>query len=40
MRDSLIYFYFGVDYKLVWVPIKERLPKVKPDIQYIHDHLA
>ena len=25
MRDRLIHFYFGVDYKLVWTTIKERL---------------
>ena len=26
MRDRLIHFYFGVDYRLVWSTIKERLP--------------
>lgn len=40
MRDRLIHFYFGVDYKLVWTTIKERLPQVKPDIQCIHEDLA
>ncbi len=25
MRDRLIHFYFGVDYKLVWKTIKERI---------------
>jgi len=40
MRDRLIHFYFGVDYKLVWTTIKERLPQVKPEIQCIHDDLA
>ena len=30
MRDRLIHFYFGVDYKLVWETIKERMPEVKP----------
>ncbi len=40
MRDRLIHFYFGVDYKLVWTTIKERLPQVKPDIQCIHKDLA
>jgi uncharacterized protein with HEPN domain len=39
MRDRLIHFYFGVDYKLVWTTIKERLPQVKPDIQCIHKDL-
>ena len=28
MRDRLIHFYFGIDYKLVWRTIKERLPKL------------
>lgn len=40
MRDRLIHFYFGVDYKLVWTTIKERLPQVKPEIQFIHRDLA
>ena len=35
MRDKLIHFYFGVDYLLVWRTIKERLPKVKEEIQKI-----
>ncbi len=29
MRDRLIHFYFGVDYKLVWTTIKDRIPQVK-----------
>ena len=29
MRDRLIHFYFGVDYKLVWETIKKRLPELK-----------
>jgi len=40
MRDRLIHFYFGMDYKLVWTTIKERLPQVKPEIQCIHEDLA
>ena len=40
MRGRLIHFYFGVDYKLVWTTIKERLPQVKPEIQCIHEDLA
>ncbi len=31
-RDRLIYAYFGVDYKLVWKTITERIPQVKPHI--------
>lgn len=35
MRDRPIHVYFGVDYQLVWMTIKERLPQVKPQIQEI-----
>jgi len=35
MRDKLVHFYFGIDYKLVWRTIKERFPQLKPDIQRI-----
>jgi uncharacterized protein with HEPN domain len=37
MRDRLIHFYFGVDYRLVWMTIKERLSRVKTEIQSIYD---
>ena len=30
MRDRLIHAYFGVDYRLVWRTIKERIPQIKP----------
>jgi len=32
MRDKLIHFYFGVDERLVWMTITERLPEVKQAI--------
>ena len=35
MRDRLIHFYFGVDYHLVWGAIKERLPRLKEELQKI-----
>lgn len=35
MRDRLIHFYFGIDYKLVWTTIKERIPKIKPLLKQI-----
>ena len=35
MRDRLIHFYFGVDYNLVWITIKERIPQIKPLIKKI-----
>lgn len=28
MRDKLIHFYFGVDYRLIWITIKERLSRL------------
>jgi uncharacterized protein with HEPN domain len=40
MRDRLIHLYFGVDYQLVWTTIKERLPKVKQQIQKILKELG
>ena len=30
MRDKLIYFYFGIKYKLVWQTIKKDIPQIKP----------
>lgn len=35
MRDRLIHFYFGVNYRLVWKTIKEDIPKAKSQIQRI-----
>jgi uncharacterized protein with HEPN domain len=35
MRDKLIHFYFGVDYRLVWRAVTERLPQVKQEIRKI-----
>ena len=35
MRDKLIHFYFGVDNRLVWRTIRERLPQIKPELQKI-----
>lgn len=35
MRDRLIHFYFGVNYRLVWMTIKEDIPRAKPHIKKI-----
>jgi len=35
MRDRLIHFYFGIDYKLVWETIKKKIPEVKQQIEKI-----
>jgi uncharacterized protein with HEPN domain len=33
MRDKIIHFYFGVDYEIVWMVIKERLPALKLQLE-------
>ncbi len=33
MRDRLIHFYAGVDYRLVWETVQEKLPAVKESIK-------
>ena len=35
MRDKLIHDYFGIDYELVWDVLKNKIPKLKTDIQKI-----
>jgi len=30
MRDKVIHEYFGVNIKLIWKTIKERIPEIKP----------
>lgn len=35
MRDRLTHFYFGIDYKLVWITVKERIPQIIPLIKKI-----
>ncbi len=37
MRDRLIHFYFGVDYKLIWETIKKRIPQIKPLVKNVLD---
>lgn len=40
MRDKLIHFYFGVDYKLVWAAIKQRLPGLKEELLKVQRDLT
>ena len=35
MRDKVIHYYFGVDYKVVWKTIKEDIPFLRPIIRGI-----
>jgi len=37
MRDKIIHQYFNVDYELLWDVIKNKLPKIKEEIQMILD---
>ncbi len=37
MRDILIHEYFGIDYQLVWVTIKEDIPYLKKILESILD---
>lgn len=40
MRDRLIHAYFGVDYQLVWMTIKKRLPQAKQTIAQIQQDMG
>jgi uncharacterized protein with HEPN domain len=35
MRDKISHFYFGINYKIVWKVVKERLPDIKKAITNI-----
>jgi uncharacterized protein with HEPN domain len=35
MRDKITHGYFGINYRIVWNVIKERLPEIKPTILQI-----
>lgn len=35
LRDKLIHFYFGIDYKIVWSVVKKELPKLRKQIEAI-----
>lgn len=35
MRDKITHGYFGINYRIVWNVIKERLPEIKPTIRQI-----
>ena len=35
LRDVLIHHYFGIDYKSVWDIVKNKLPKIKEQIENI-----
>jgi len=35
MRDKITHFYFGINYKIVWLVVKKELPAVEPVITKI-----
>ncbi len=35
MRDKITHFYFGINYKVVWLVVKKELPAVEPAIAKI-----
>ncbi len=35
MRDKITHSYFGIDFKIVWKVIKEKLPQIKEDVNKI-----
>jgi len=39
MRNKLIHEYFGVKSRVVWKTIKQDLPKIKPHLQDMLNHL-
>ena len=40
MRDKLIHAYSEVDFKLVWMTVKQRIPELKPIIKQMLDVLS
>ena len=39
MRDKVIHFYFGVNYKRVWLVVKNDIPKIRPFIVNVFKEL-
>ena len=37
MRDKVIHEYFGVDLKIIWNVVKERIPVLKPTFEKIRE---
>jgi uncharacterized protein with HEPN domain len=36
LRDKLIHFYFGVDYRIIWSVIRKELPQLRKQIRRIY----
>jgi uncharacterized protein with HEPN domain len=39
MRDKVSHFYFGIDFKKVWLTVKEDIPRLKPLIKKVLEEL-
>ena len=39
MRDKVIHFYFGVNYRRVWLVVKHDIPKIKPLLSNVFKEL-
>ncbi len=39
MRDKLIHAYFGVDWQIVWLVVREELPPLRPAIERLSKEL-
>ncbi len=37
MRDKLIHDYFGVDYEIIWLTVKEDIPLLKEEIEKLRE---
>jgi uncharacterized protein with HEPN domain len=40
MRDKVIHFYFGVNYRRVWLVVRNDIPKIKPLMEEIRKELS
>lgn len=39
MRDKITHFYFGINYKIVWLVVKKELPTIEPAVVKILNDL-
>ena len=39
MKDKLIHDYFGVDYEIIWLTIKEDIPYLRKEIEKIGNEI-
>jgi uncharacterized protein with HEPN domain len=39
MRDKIAHFYFGIDFKKVWLVVKKDIPVLKPQIKKVFEDM-